>query len=618
MSNVFLHGLESTFAWMLEASWQGTLLVALVLLLQWALRGKLNPRWHHALWLLVVARLVLPVLPESKLSLFQFTPSAPPIVGQTITEPIFTASPGSPIVTMAIVPATQPLQFPFSAFTVLALVWLAGTLGLLVLTWQVNRRFFRHVSSSPAVADPRLLQLAGTAARELGIRHTLRIIESEQVQSPAIMGLFCPMLILPMEVRSRFTDEELRFIFLHEFAHLKRGDLFLHWLIALLQIVHWFNPVLWYAFRHMRIDCEPATDALVLSRTGEEQKESYGHVLVKLLQHYRARHKLPTLVSILEDKDQFKRRFTLIMKFTRGAYGWSLPGVAMLALLAAICLTKAKAQDAAGKAHKYFELIFVAEKPGTNDGLGASGPVWAEDFAKLLKNSKCKITVLADAPVQDGPISLRAQTPAGFDVAVTGNWNTSTRAPQKIGYHFHQQPHLTAIGTVVEQSWESSDVLSEGSPLLLLVLTMVDDHDHVLIHIVDHPTAVTSAINSGIQSSNSSTDAEAGRTGDTLAQLVLALTGKSKTIPHDHQRLQILEGFYGADGSWRDVTGILQKSVQNDSLKVSWQQPFTEIGGDPAYLQVKTLIVSYRLDGVEKLATFREENPPVGLKATLP
>ncbi len=432
------------------------------------------------------------------------------------------------------------------------------------------------------------------------------------------MGLFRPTLILPTDVRSRFSDGELRFILLHEFAHLKRGDLFLQWLVALLQILHWFNPVLWFAFRRLRIDREPATDALVLSSTGEEQKETYGRVLVKLLQHYHSRHAIPTLVGILEDKDQFKRRFTLIMNFTRVAYGWSHLGVAILALLAAICLTKAKAQDDTTKAQKYFELIFVAEKPGTNDGLGASGPVWAEEFAKLLKNPKCKITVLADAPVQDGPISLRAQTPAGFDVTVTGNWNTSIRAPQKIGYHFHQQPHPTAIGTVLEQSWESSDVLSEGNPLLLLLLTRVVDHDRVLIHIVDHPTAVTSATNSGIQLSNSSTNAEARRMSDTLAQLVLALTDKAKTIPHDHQQLQILQGFYGADGSWRDVTSILRKSVQNNSLKVSWQQPYAEIGGDPAYLQVKTLIVSYRLDGIEKLATFREENPPVGLKATLP
>ncbi len=336
-----LGALESLFGWLLEASWQASVLAVLVLLLQGALHGRLNPRWHHALWLLVVARLLLPVLPESALSLFQFAPPPPPVVAATMTEPLF-----APVPMPLPVPPTAPAEplhsplHPLSAFTLLALVWLAGALGLLLLTWQVNRRFARHVAAAPAITDPRLLALAENARRELGIHHRLRIIESAQVRSPAIMGLFFPTLILPVDVRARFTDDELRFIFLHEFAHLKRGDLFLQWLIALLQIVHWFNPVLWHAFRRMRIDREPATDALVLSRAGEAQKESYGHVLVKLLEHYHTRHALPTLVGILEDKDQFKRRFTLIARFTRGAYGWSIFGVFAITVLSVLCLTK--------------------------------------------------------------------------------------------------------------------------------------------------------------------------------------------------------------------------------------------------------------------------------------
>jgi beta-lactamase regulating signal transducer with metallopeptidase domain len=341
MIATLLGGLESVFGWLLKTSWQASVLAVLVLLLQWSLRGKLNPRWHHALWLVVVLRLTLPVLPESALSLFQFAPPPPTVVTQTVTAPIF-----APVIEPP--PVMTSVTHPISAFTILALVWLAVALILLFLIWQVNRRFARHVANAPRITDPRLLALAEMAQRELGIRPRLRIIESRQVESPAIMGLFRPTLILPMEVRSRFNDEELRFIFLHEFAHLKRGDLFLQWLIALLQILHWFNPILWYAFRRMRIDREPATDALVLSRTGEAQKESYGQVLVKLLDHYHARHALPTLVGILEDKDQFKRRFILITKFTRSAYSWSMLGVLLIGLLAILCLTERKSSGSQG------------------------------------------------------------------------------------------------------------------------------------------------------------------------------------------------------------------------------------------------------------------------------
>jgi bla regulator protein blaR1 len=366
MIDAFLRGLESIFAWLIEASWQASVLVALVLLLHLILRGRLNPRWHHALWLLVVARLLLPFLPESALSLFQFAPSPPQVVTETVTEAIFTAPP-APIVGITSVPE-PPVAYPFSVFTVLALIWLTGALALLILTWQVNRRFARHVVAALLVTDPRLLKLAEAAQQELGLHRRLRIIESAQVQSPAIMGLFRPTLILPKDVRARFDDDELRFIFLHEFAHLKRGDLFLQWLVALLQILHWFNPVLWYGFRRMRADREPATDALVLSCAGEAHKESYGQVLVKLLEHYHQRHSLPTLVGILEDKDQFKRRFSLIARFTRGAYGWSLLGVPLMVLLSVVCLTKAKAVPALipSKAGSPVDVSTTTPDPASN------------------------------------------------------------------------------------------------------------------------------------------------------------------------------------------------------------------------------------------------------------
>jgi beta-lactamase regulating signal transducer with metallopeptidase domain len=333
----FLQTLESVFSWLLEASWQASILAALVVLLQFALRGRLNPRWRHALWLLVIARLILPVLPESALSLFQFAPHPLPVITRTVTEPIFAYSP-APFISGPSLPAASP-AYPFSLYTILTLLWLTGVVGFLVLTWCVNRRFGRHVAKAPAIREPRLLQIAAAAQAELGIHRSIRLIESAQVQGPAIMGLLHPTLILPPGVRARFSDQEIRFIFLHELAHLKRGDLALQWLIAVLQILHWFNPVLWYAFRRMRTDRETATDALVLSRAGEAQKETYGHVLIKLLEHYHQRHSLPTLVGILEDKDQFKRRFQLIARFTTGAYGWSVLGVACLGVLSAICLT---------------------------------------------------------------------------------------------------------------------------------------------------------------------------------------------------------------------------------------------------------------------------------------
>ena len=603
----FLRNLEQVFGWLLAASWQASVLAVFVLLIQRLLGSRLNPRWRYALWLLVLLRLVLPVLPESALSIFQFAPPRSAALEDSVTQPLFIAS--APLPAPAFHAEVVAESHPFTFYSLLAVIWLSGAALLLILTWMVNRRFAHQVSKSPAISDPELWRLFTEAKAELRIHRTIRLIENSHVQSPAIMGLFQPTLLLPANVREKFDTTELRFIFLHELAHLKRGDVVVQGLIAVLQILHWFNPVLWFAFRRMRIDREPATDALVLSRTGEAEKERYGLMLIKLLEHFNQRHSLPTLVGILEDKDQFKRRFSLIAKFTIGAYGWSMLGILIICALSIVCLTKSKAAVVPNTttlpAQTYLEVTYIK----TTDTSAIPGSMTIDwNYAKkLLQNPKNEVTKLVDFPLMAGTNTIKGKIPWGSTFTATLNWSNSlANKAQDMSLKMewlHANGGDGSYGSEFKASLRADECFVVRGPW------KTKETSNLLISFVDRPGSANSATD---------TDPKTVPTNGTLVELALALKDNAKAIPSDHQRLQILQGFYGADGSWLDVTSLLQKSVENNSLKVSWEQPYTEIGGDPAYLQVKTLIVSYRLDGVEKLATFREENFPVGLKAVIP
>lgn len=69
---------------------------------------------------------------------------------------------------------------------------------------------------------------------------------------------------------------------LHEFTHLKHYDLPLNWVMCMLQAMHWFNPLLWFAFARMRADRELACDARVLSIDATDRRAEYGGALLKL------------------------------------------------------------------------------------------------------------------------------------------------------------------------------------------------------------------------------------------------------------------------------------------------------------------------------------------------
>ena len=64
----------SFLGWLLRSSWQAAILTVLVLLAQLCLRQRLDGRWRHLLWLLVLARLAIPFSPPSPASLFNYLP----------------------------------------------------------------------------------------------------------------------------------------------------------------------------------------------------------------------------------------------------------------------------------------------------------------------------------------------------------------------------------------------------------------------------------------------------------------------------------------------------------------------------------------------------------------
>ena len=117
------------FTWLCRASWEGSVLVVLVLLVQGLLRRQLTPRWRHGLWVLVVLRLALPCSVRSPISLFSwFEPQSPAGASPAMTdaEPL---GPKSSDSLAAVVPQLSLLA-KAQAGPVLRWAWLAGALTL--------------------------------------------------------------------------------------------------------------------------------------------------------------------------------------------------------------------------------------------------------------------------------------------------------------------------------------------------------------------------------------------------------------------------------------------------------------------------------------------------------
>lgn len=356
--------------WLLRASWQAGVLAVVVLGLQRLLGKRLVPAWRYRLWLLVVARLILPAQPVSTTSIHNLArlPGRTPEPVRALTIPAFPEvgiqdrllserrvargpeiytdrtveerSAATEVTATAAVGKPEPMareeasleRVPVNLGKVLIWIWAAGVLvfGLrmagqnLWFRWRLRRDATR-------VSDPVREQLE-LCREALRVRRPIRALETALVRSPAVFGLWRATLLLPRGLASEFSAEELRYVLLHELAHVKRWDTAMTWLLAGLQVLHWFNPLLWYAFARIRVDRELACDALVLSSTREDETGRYGETIIRLLEVMNRGGGIPGLVGVLEDREQIRERIRMIAAFRRPGRASALAAALVIGL----------------------------------------------------------------------------------------------------------------------------------------------------------------------------------------------------------------------------------------------------------------------------------------------
>ncbi len=351
-------GISSILIWLIDTTLYISTLICVILLLKAITRRRLPAWWHYGLWLLLVARMLMPWVPESRLSMFNYVPviaelnsymptlmeldlNLPPLTELNFTEGIPQSSQKDE--TKSIFGQDLTLD------RVLLLFWLAGMIVIGVAVVLKNLSFWLIIKRVPLITDHKILGLLEICKSQLKIQTVVDVIMIDKIKGPALFGYLRPRLLLPKGILEKFNEDQLRYVFLHELGHLKRHDIAISWLTTLLQTIHWFNPLVWYAFYQMRIDQEAACDAYVLSRFKTDQSNDYANTIVGLLESFCQNRQLPALVGILENKSQIKRRLIMIAQNKKYSRKLTFLAVSLLISICFIFFTSAQGLSIEGK-----------------------------------------------------------------------------------------------------------------------------------------------------------------------------------------------------------------------------------------------------------------------------
>lgn len=294
----------------ISAGW----IVLAVVLLRFLL--KKAPKWINCLWwMLVGIRLVFPFSIESIFSLIPSAKVVSPDIIYSTSPSISTGIPAlntvvNPVISESFAPDLSNSVNPLQVVAILgSYVWLIGIAVMVIYA---------------VVCYVLLKRKMRTAVKYEG-----NIFESENVQSPFILGILKPKIYLPFGL----TDENRNHIISHENAHLKRKDHLIKPIAYLILSVYWFNPLMWLSYVLLCRDIELACDEKAVKNFAHEERREYSLALLQNSTHRRMIAACPLAFGEVGVKQRIKS----VMNYKKPAF-WVIVVALVASVVASVCL----------------------------------------------------------------------------------------------------------------------------------------------------------------------------------------------------------------------------------------------------------------------------------------
>lgn len=250
---------DKIFIDILNMSLVGSFAIIITILARLCLK-KAPKIFSYILWAIAFSRLIIPFSFESVFSILPFntTPLS--------TDMLYIETPYvetgiqaidnmlNPIVSSTIVENINIYQVAISVGKV---IWYSGVLAFFIHSLISYIRLKKVLDSSVHLKD--------------------NIFISEKIKVPFVIGLLNARIYLPKSLQNM-----QEYIILHEQTHIRRHDNILKILAYTVLALHWFNPLVWIAFRLFVADMEMSCDESVIRKAKTDIRKEYSQSLLDL------------------------------------------------------------------------------------------------------------------------------------------------------------------------------------------------------------------------------------------------------------------------------------------------------------------------------------------------
>jgi beta-lactamase regulating signal transducer with metallopeptidase domain len=322
---------------------------------------RLGPAARHALWLLVLLKLLTPPLISWPwaLPLGKATGTEPESVTADILAPdesarfVLDRQPSPPenasfdgVVSLLPTVKSPPLPGPSSPaeeygsllrdrwVEMAAALWLCVGIGLafVQIRWLTRRRgWLRNAIPAP----PWLVCQIEELAFVLKVRQP-RLAVVPGLASPLIWAGGRACLLWPEGLEKHLSPDGCRAVLVHELAHLSRRDHWVGWLLVVAGCVWWWHPLFYLIRRQLHRQAELACDARVVAALPDARR-SYAEALLDVCQRQSWTAAATPALGVTGRRRDLERRLVMIMRANvpsrlsvRGLLGIALLGLIVL------------------------------------------------------------------------------------------------------------------------------------------------------------------------------------------------------------------------------------------------------------------------------------------------
>ncbi|MDD4798843.1 MAG: M56 family metallopeptidase [Clostridia bacterium] len=320
--------------WIVSSS----VLIAVIIALRYLLKGKISLWLQYALWGLVLVRLLIPFsVGGSSFSVMNTVEQASVVQDVEIIKNVDHLEHRADGSVEGYFPSDYMRDFPtlvaksktdqeyarlqklLSFRQVFIAIWLFGAAALLFVF---------------VISNGRLASRLRQTRKPLNINcSALPVYVTQAVETPCLFGVFAPAIYLTPEAAADATM--LRHSVEHELTHFRHGDNFWSLLRCVCLVLHWYNPLVWWAACLARTDAELACDQATIKRIGENERAEYGRTLIGMTCQKRP-DLFITATTMTGSKNNIKERIILLAKKPKMAI-YTLVAVVLIALTVAGC-----------------------------------------------------------------------------------------------------------------------------------------------------------------------------------------------------------------------------------------------------------------------------------------